>query len=232
MEKKVWPHPIYAIVFDNDGLLLDTEPLYAIVHEQLTGHHLDWDFRKKLMGRTGPAACALIVKEYNMKYTWQEYIKIRDAELQKIFPSAKLFPGAKELLEEVCKRNIPHALATSSNRANFLTKIVNHKEFFDQFPIITCGDEVTEGKPSPEIFLTSMKKLGFIKPENILVFEDAPAGVKGANNAGMPVVMIPDPELPMPESIEEIDAHPTIILKSIKDFDFNAFEWGTPEKKE
>ena len=228
---KVWPHPIYAIVFDNDGLLLDTEPLYAIIHEKLTGHHLDWDFRRKLMGRTGPSACELIVKEYNMPYTWQEYIKIRDEELKKIFPTSKLFPGAKELLDEVVRRKIPRALATSSNRDNFVTKIVHHKEFFDQFDCITCGDEVSAGKPNPEIFLTSMKKLGFINPENILVFEDAPLGVKGANNAGMPVVMIPDPELPMPLSIEEVDAHPTIILKSIKDFDFNAFEWGTPEQK-
>lgn len=228
--KKVWPHPIYAVVFDNDGLLLDTEPIYAKVHQELTGHFLDWDFRRKLMGLTGPAACKLIVKEYGLPYTWEEYIKIRDEALIKVFPTAQLFPGAKELVKNILARNIPIALATSSNRGNFVYKIVNHKEFFDQFPIITCGDEVSKGKPDPEIFLTSMKKLGFIKPENILVFEDAPNGVKGANNAGMPVVMVPDPDLPMPIAIEEVDAHPTVICKSLKDFDFDAFEWG--KKKE
>ena len=66
----------------------------------------------------------------------------------------------------------------------------------------------------------------FIKPENILVSEDAPNGVKGANYAGMEVVMVPDPELPMSSSIEEVDAHPTVIIKSLNDFNFDVFEWG------
>lgn len=226
---KVWPHPIHAVVFDNDGLLLDTEPIYAKVHEQLTGHFLDWDFRRRLMGRTGPDACSLIVKEYGMKYTNLEYLKIRDEALIKVFPEAKLFPGAVELVNGIKERGVPFALATSSNRGNFEVKITHHHDFFGQFQEITCGDEVKNGKPNPEIFLTSMKKLGFTKPENILVFEDAPLGVRGANNAGMPVVMVPDPDLPMPIAIEEVDAHPTIIVKSLKDFDFNAFIWGQQE---
>ena len=222
---KAWPYPIQAIIFDNDGLLLDTEPIYAYVHQELTGHFLDWDFRRKLLGRTGPAACDLIVKEYNMNETAMEYLKRRDFRLKEEFPKSKLFPGAKEIIQEVLKRKIPIALATSSNRDNFETKIINHKNFFQQFQFITCGDDVSKGKPDPEIFLISMKKLNFLKPENILVFEDAPLGVKGANNAGMPVIMIPDPELPMPESIEEVDAHPTLILKSLNEFNFDLFNW-------
>jgi len=222
---KAWPHPIKAVIFDNDGLLLDTEPIYARVHQELTGHFLDWDFRRKLIGRTGPAACGLIVKEYGMNETALEYLARRDARLQEEFPKSQLFPGAKEIVSAMIEKKIPIALATSSNRANFETKIVNLKEFFAQFGAITCGDEVKAGKPDPEIFLTSMKKIGNFKPENVLVFEDAPLGVKGSNNAGMPVVMIPDPELPMPIAIEEVDSHPTIMLRSLHDFKFEDFDW-------
>lgn len=222
---RVWPHQIHAVIFDNDGLLLDTEPIGAKVHEQLTGHHFEIDFRRKLMGLTAPDACKLIVEKFNLPYTWEEFSKMRDEILVKVFPTAELFAGAKELVQELIARKIPISVATSSSRTNFESKIVNHKEFFSQFNKITCGNEVSKGKPDPEIFLTSMKQLGFLKPENILVFEDAPSGVKAANNAGMAVVMVPDHELPVQIALEEVDAHPTVILKSLKDFDFNAFDW-------
>jgi pseudouridine-5'-monophosphatase len=86
-------------------------------------------------------------------------------------------------------------------------------------------DEVSAGKPNPEIFLTSMRKLGIETPENCLVFEDAPAGVKCANNAGMAVVMVPDKRLPLESALAEFDAKPTIILGSLSEFDFNTFTW-------
>ena len=220
-----YPHPIEGVIFDNDGLLMDTEGLYVIVHERLTGHKLDWDFRRRLMGLTGPAATTLIVKEYNMDETPEHYLARRDAELHKIFPTAKLFPGASELVDTIIKKNIPIALATSSNRANFNVKITHHGPFYAQFKSIICGDEVTNGKPSPELFLKSMKSLGISDPKNVLVFEDAPSGVKAANNAGMPVIMGPDPELPLELSLKEADAHPTYLFKSLPEVDLSLFTW-------
>lgn len=228
---KAWPHPIRAIIFDNDGLLLDTEGIYAVVHEELTGHHLDWDFRRQLMGLTGPDACSLIVKKYGFDEDPIHYMNRRDAKLVHLFPDAKLFPGAIEIVKAFIDMKIPLALATSSHRGNFDNKISKKHDFYNQFPSVVTGDEVSKGKPDPEIFIKSMEKLGIsgIKPENVLVFEDAPAGVRGANNAGMPVIMIPDPELPMPLAIDELGAKPTLIIKSLNDFDFNSFEWAPPQ---
>ena len=220
-----YPFPIEGIIFDNDGLLMDTEGLYAIVHEQLTGHKLEWDFRRRLMGLTGPAATTLIVKEYNMDETPEHYLARRDAELHKIFPTAKLFPGAEELVNTMLEKKIPLALATSSNRANFDVKITHHGPFYAKFKSIICGDEVTHGKPNPELFLKSMESIGVSDPKRVLVFEDAPAGVKAANNAGMPVIMVPDPELPLEIALKEADAHPTYIFKSLKDVDLSLFQW-------
>jgi pseudouridine-5'-monophosphatase len=218
-----YPHPIHGIIFDNDGCLLDTENLYAVVHEQLTGHFLDWEFRRKLMGRTGPDACSLIVKQYGMNEDPLHYLARRDAELKKIFPTSKLFPGAEEAVAYALRHKIPIALATSSNRDNFVTKIVNHDAFYKQFGSIICGDEVVNGKPNPELFFKSMAAIGVEDPKNCLVFEDAPLGVKAANNAGMPVIMIPDPDLPVEIALAEAGAVPTLRWKSLKEPDWSMF---------
>jgi pseudouridine-5'-monophosphatase len=152
------------------------------------------------------------------------YLARRDAELQKIFPTAKLFPGAEEVVAYAVNHNIPIALATSSNRDNFVTKIVNHDRFYKQFASVICGDEVTKGKPDPELFLKSMAAIGLEDPKNCLVFEDAPFGVKAANNAGMPVIMIPDPELPIDIALAETGAVPTCRWQSLAQPDWSMFK--------
>jgi pseudouridine-5'-monophosphatase len=224
-----YPHPIRGIIYDNDGLLLDSEGLYARVHKQLTGHDLDWEFRSKLMGRTGPDACALIVEKYGIQESPLAYLARRDAELQKIFPEAPLFPGSVAAVKYPVDRGIPVAVATSSNRANFVTKIVNHKEFYAQFRSIICGDEVSIGKPNPEIFVKAMQGLGLDDPRSVLVFEDAPIGVRAANNAGMPVVMVPDPGLDFVSALAEVDAHPTHIASSLAEVDWSLFDFEAPQ---
>jgi pseudouridine-5'-monophosphatase len=220
-----YPHAIQGIIYDNDGLLLDTENLYAKVHHQMTGHVLDWDFRRRLLGRTGPDACALIVQEYNMDEDPLSFLARRDVELRKLFPTAKLFPGAEAVVRFTRSLRLPTALATSSHRRNFLTKIVNHTEFYTQFDSVICGDEVSAGKPNPELFLKSMNAIGLTEPRSVLVFEDAPLGVKAANSAGMSVVMIPDPELDLEPALAEVDAHPTFVWKSLLDIDWSMFNF-------
>ena len=219
----VWPHPIKGVVCDIDGLLLDTEPIFVDAMHEATGYPLSHEFHLQLMGRSGVDAAPIILKEYNLSYSEKEIIDRIDDALKKRLSSAKLFPNVPKVIGEFKRRGIPLALATGSNRVNFGTRTNPHKEFFSQFEAATCGDEVTSGKPNPEIFLKSMKKIGIDNPENVIVFEDSPNGVKCANNAGMPVVMVPDPNLDLEAALKEYDAHPTIILKDIGDFDFNSF---------
>ncbi|OHT09344.1 haloacid dehalogenase-like hydrolase family protein [Tritrichomonas foetus] len=225
-KEKVWPHPIEAIIFDNDGLLLDTEGIYVLVLEQMMGRKLEWDLRRKLIGRTGPDACSILVKEMGIDEDPIHFLNRRDENLKKIFPTAKFFDYAVEIVKEAkINRKIPIAVATSSNRANYEVKISNKHDFYDLFDSVICGDEVENGKPNPELFLKSMEKLGVKNPQNVLVFEDAPTGVKGANNAGMPVVQVPDPELPA-DANQEAGAQPTLVLKSLREFDFDKFDWA------
>jgi pseudouridine-5'-monophosphatase len=219
----LWPHPIKAVICDIDGLLLDTEPIFVDAMHEATGYPLSEEFHRRLMGRSGFEAAPWIKAEYNLPYTHEEIVQRIDVALKKRLATAKILPGAVDLIAGLRARGIPLGLATGSNRTNFKTRTDPHAEFFAQFDAETCGDEVSAGKPSPEIFLKSMKKLGIESPENCLVFEDAPAGVKAANNAGMAVVMVPDKSLPLESALAEFDAKPTIVLKSLTEFDFNAF---------
>ena len=222
---KVWEHKIKAVICDIDGLLLDTEPIFVDAMHEATGYPLSEAFHRRLMGRSGFEAAPWIRDEYNLTYSDQEIIDRIDDALKKRLSMAHLFPGAPGLIDGFRQRKIPLALATGSNRVNFETRTNPHRQFFDQFQASTCGDEVSAGKPNPEIFLKSMRKLGIDDPRSVLVFEDAPAGVKCANNAGMAVVMVPDKDLPLESALAEFDAHPTVILKKLEDFDFNIFDY-------
>jgi pseudouridine-5'-monophosphatase len=218
-----WPHPIKAVICDIDGLLLDTEPIFVEAMHEATGYPLTEAFHRRLMGRSGFEAAPWIKAEYNLSYTHDEIVQRIDDALKSRLGAAKIMPGAIDLIAGLKRRGLPLGLATGSNRTNFRTRTDPHPEFFTQFDAATCGDEVKAGKPNPEIFLASMRKLGIDTPENCLVFEDAPAGVKCANNAGMAVVMVPDKMLQLESALGEFGAVPTVVLNSLTEFDYDAF---------
>jgi HAD superfamily hydrolase (TIGR01509 family) len=98
--------------------------------------------------------------------------------------------GLIELLEFLKERDIKIALATSTSHetARFNLEISNTLKYFDT---LVCGNDVKNGKPHPEVFLTAAERLG-AKPENCLAYEDSINGIKSAYAAGMVTVMVPD----------------------------------------
>ncbi|KAL3532804.1 hypothetical protein ACH5RR_006325 [Cinchona calisaya] len=145
--------------------------------------------------------------------------------LQHMFPTSELMPGASCLVRHLHSNGVPICVATGSHRRHFELKTHRHGELFSLMHHIVLGDdpEVKQGKPSPDIFLAAAKRFegGPVDPRNILVFEDAPSGALAAKNAGMPVIMVPDPRLD--SSYHEIADQ---ILSSL--LDFNPKEWGLP----
>lgn len=102
-------------------------------------------------------------------------------------------PGALSLVETLKKKGIPMAVGTSSARNVFEMKSKKLQDFYTNFHSIVCGDEVSQGKPSPDIFLECLSRFPTPPhPANCLVFEDAWNGVLAARAAGMQVVWIPD----------------------------------------
>ena len=218
------PH-ISCLIYDMDGLLLDTEGIYTEVTQQIVGEYgkvFDWSLKEDIIGRRAIQAAEIIVDSLDLPITPQDYLDARKDVLLEKFQNTPAMPGAKAMTTHFYQHGIPQALATSSSSPMFETKIIKHKKWFSQFALIVTGDdpELEEGKPAPDIFLLVSKRMG-VTPSECLVFEDAPSGIEAALAAGMSVVVVPNSKV---DHSRYKDA--SQIIFSLKDFD--PAYWGLP----
>lgn len=187
-----------AIVFDLDGILLDTEPAYTDATAQVLreyGKSYGWELKARMMGRCSKESAELLVRELGLPLSGAEYLERRRPLLERAFPGVAPLPGAPELVTSLSERGVPLAVATSSERSLYELKVERHS-WFVRFRAVVCGDDprVSRPKPAPDIFFLAARDLG-VAPESCLVFEDSPAGVEAALAAGMRVIALPAPEL-------------------------------------
>jgi len=217
---------IDCLIYDLDGILLDTESIYTEVTQEIVGEYgkvFDWSIKKKIIGRKSTDAAKIIVDSLNLPITPKDYLDLRKNDLIRKLKNSKPMPGAKKITNHFHQHGISQAIATSSAYPMFEAKKEKHKKWFSQFEQIVKGDdpELKEGKPAPDIFLLAAKRLGF-KAEKCLVFEDAPSGVEAAISAGMNVVALPDPNLDLSNY-----KNATLILSSLNEF--IPENWGLPK---
>ena len=217
---------ISCLIYDMDGLLLDTEGIYTEVTQQIVGEYgkvFDWSVKEKIIGRRSIQAAEIIVESLDLPISPQDYLDSRKDVLLEKFKDTAALPGAKEMTTHFFKLGVPQALATSSSSPMFEAKFEKHKKWFSQFAQIVRGDdpELKEGKPAPDIFLLAANRVG-VDPAECLVFEDAPTGTEAALAAGMSVVVVPDPNM---DHCHYKNA--SQIISSLKDFDPEY--WGLPK---
>jgi pseudouridine-5'-monophosphatase len=220
--------PIQGVLFDMDGLLLDTETFYTEVTQEIAsryGKTFDWSLKSKVLGRKAIESARMIVEELELPITPEQYLEQRSIGLEERFAHTRALPGAPELTTHLRKHKIPQAVATSSARRLYELKIQQHQQWFEDFQIVVNGDdpEVRAGKPAPDIFLVAARRLG-VSPERCLVFEDAPSGMAAAKAAGMAVVVVPDPQMDRSPY-----THADEILDSLNDF--APERWGLPRRQ-
>ena len=183
-----------AVIFDMDGLMLDTEritiPLWDEAGKKF-GYRIPFDTVLNMVGISSQAARDVLFREYGDDFP---YDKIRDEfkllckrAYENGIPHKK---GLVFLLDHLTAAKIPFGVATSTRRESAMENLAK-AGILERFAAITGGDEVTNGKPAPDIFLLAAKKLGAL-PSACAGFEDSPAGLRGLHAAGIRSVFIRD----------------------------------------
>lgn len=190
---------IKAVIFDMDGLMIDSERVtFECYQEILKGMNLTMseDFYKTLLGKPIKGIYQRFYDVYGNDFPIENVIKDVHALMAKRFETegVPIKTGLKSLLEYLKEKNYKTIVATSSNRDRVDT-ILAQAEITEYFDDSICGDEVTKGKPNPEVFLKSCQKLG-VSTDEAIVLEDSEAGIQASYDAGIKVICIPDMKYP------------------------------------
>jgi pseudouridine-5'-monophosphatase len=201
-----------AAIFDLDGVLLDTEPLYTQATEVVVrefGRTYPWSLKRRIMGGSAYLGAEIVVAELDLPISPAEYLARRRGLLIELFQQALPIEGAENLVRTLSALGLPLAIATSSERELFERKTSRHA-WFSLFSVIVCGDDprIRHPKPAPDIFLLAGQELK-VAIADCVIFEDSPNGVRGAAASGARVVARRDDGL----SLEELSLAHRIVSR-------------------
>jgi pseudouridine-5'-monophosphatase len=209
---------ITAVIFDMDGLLLDTEGIYTevtqIISDRYSGRRFDWSLKQHTIGLGARELASYIIGALELPMSIDEYLQARAPLMDERFPRAQAMAGAEMLVRHLSANKVPIAVGTSSSKHFFDLKTTLHKDWFALFDTVVTADDPQVGaaKPAPDIFLVAAQRLG-IAPAQCIVFEDSPFGITAAKAAGMYAIAVPDSGMPA-----EKFAHADRVIRSLESF--------------
>ncbi|MFF0493470.1 HAD family hydrolase [Nocardia sp. NPDC004068] len=195
--------PVRAVVFDMDGLLLDSERL-ALESLTLAGAELGYDmpveFCHSLIGMPADRCRELTAAAFGAAFPLEDYFARHETTLAGLVTAGRLRtkPGVPELLDALDTRSIPRAIATSSGRERTRHHLTA-AGLADRFDAVVTRADVSRGKPDPEPYRTAVAALG-ADPELTVAVEDSPNGLRAAHAAGLRCLHVPDLVAPTDET--------------------------------
>jgi len=195
------PKPLKAVVFDMDGLLLDTEALYrgAIFAAcAAQGHQMVDHVHLSLIGAPKDLGDEKLTGYFGPTFDLDRYHLACEEHFDGLCATeVPVRPGVIDLLSVLRDAAIPMAVATSTARPKAEAQL-KKAGIFQNFDVLVTRSDVARGKPHPETFLKAAARLG-VDPSNCLALEDSHNGVRAAAAAGMSTIMVPDLLPPTPE---------------------------------
>lgn len=189
-------HPS-AVLFDNDGLLLDTESVWTRAEQDLfasRGREFTPADKRELVGGSAANASRVLARRLGEEGREAQLIEELDAlvvaELER---GVEAMIGARELLARLRERGTPIGLVSNSP-VPFIRRSLELAKFEDVFDVVISGHEVAAPKPAPDPYLEACRRLGVAAGPEVVALEDSPAGVAAARAAGLTVIGVPSIE--------------------------------------
>jgi beta-phosphoglucomutase family hydrolase len=207
-----------AVIFDMDGVLIDSEPLHISVESNILkelGVPMKQEMYARFAGTTSLSMWKIIVEEFRLDKSPEDLAAENNRRFVKelsISDQVETFDGVVDVLSNLNKKGIPVALASSSSSI-IVDAVLNRFNLKHYFNAVVTGSDVQHSKPNPEIFLKAAQRLN-IDPSMCIVVEDSPNGIKAAHSAGMGCIGFASEKNPHDIS------HATWIIKSFGEFDY------------
>ena len=185
--------PPRAVVFDLDGLLLNTEDIYQEVGTEILarrGKKYEDDLRRKMMGQPAQAALAVMTEWHGLSDSLVDLVdESEEIFLQFVGDRLNPMPGLLDLLQAIEQAGLRKAIATSGAR-KYAELLLGITELAGRFEFVLTADDVTHGKPHPEVYQRAARQLN-LEPAETLVLEDSQNGCLAGIAAGALTVAVP-----------------------------------------
>lgn len=213
---------VRAVVFDLDGVLVDTQRLFHTVTNAVLAKHfgkqeLSPEVSAEALGLAPKEAIAVVIDRLGLDTTVEDYLQLQAPFLAEGWSTVSLLPGAERLVRHLKRTGVPIAIGTSSDRESLQRKMQANRSLFEEFGTrIVTSDDVARGKPAPDIFLRACELLPGVKASECLVVEDSPAGIMAAHAANMQTLLLVSDMVPA----DAYDAAvPHLRMTSLLEFD-------------
>ena len=193
-DDKRFPEGLQAIIFDMDGVLVDSEPLHLLAMQKFLGQfgiEYDESDNREFLGRKDMVIAEILIERFKLPdMTPRKFVDFKEEILEDLMRNqGAARPGVYELLDRAKGTNVKMAVASSATLPT-IKLVMEVLSIGDYFLKLCSGDQVKNGKPAPDIFLMAAQQIA-VAPENCLVIEDTLNGLKAGKAAGMFCVSIP-----------------------------------------